>query len=92
MVLAEIGLPPGADVDRASLEAALESGDGSLYRYEVQPDRIVAYLWPSAGGSRFDFKFRIRYGINAQAPSSTLWDYYNPEERVVLKPVQFVVR
>src|SRR5205085_12407896 len=53
MMMAEIGLPPGADVERASLEAALHySGVNS---YEVQPDRVVFYVWPNAGGSQFSF-------------------------------------
>jgi hypothetical protein len=58
MMIAEIGLPPG--VDRESLEGAKQNGiDG----YEVQPDRVVSYLWPSAGGSEFQFVFRLRFGI-----------------------------
>jgi len=92
MMLAEVGLPPGADVDRASLEEAVRSAGVGFYKYEVLPDRIIAYLWPRAGGSRFEFKFRMRYGLRAQAPASSVYDYYNPEERVVVPPTQFVVR
>jgi hypothetical protein len=43
MLLAEVGLPPGADVDRASLVKLLDSW--TISRYELQPDRIVFYLW-----------------------------------------------
>jgi hypothetical protein len=92
MMLAEIGLPPGVDVDRESLERALAAGDAGLYQYDVLPDRIVAYLWPRAGGSRFEFKFKVRYGLNAQTTPSVLYDYYNPEERVVVRPVRFNVQ
>jgi uncharacterized protein YfaS (alpha-2-macroglobulin family) len=90
MMLAEIGLPPGADVDRASLEAAV-AGNYAINRYEVLQDRLVLYLWPSAGGSRFNFKFRARYGIDAQTPASSVYDYYNPEAQFSLKPVRFVM-
>jgi hypothetical protein len=91
MLLAEIGIPPGADVSRESLEKAFE-GDWSLSRYEVLPDRIVVYMWAKAGGSRFNFSFRPRYGINAVTPMSIVYDYYNEESRGVVSPLQFAVR
>lgn len=91
MLLAEIGIPPGADVSRESLEAARES-DWSFSRYDVLPDRIVVYLWAKAGGTKINFKFRPRYAINAQAPSSLLYDYYNPEARAAAKPLKFTVK
>jgi hypothetical protein len=83
MMLAEVGLPPGAEVDRSSLESA-----GS---YEVQPDRVVFYLWPVAGGATFDFRLRLRYRCDALTAPSLLYDYYNPENRAVVAPTRFVV-
>jgi hypothetical protein len=89
MMLAEIGLPPGVDVDRASLDAALESyGSG---RYDVLPDRIVFYLWPKAGGTEFTFSFRPRFRMEANTTPSLLYDYYNPEARSVVMPVKFII-
>jgi uncharacterized protein YfaS (alpha-2-macroglobulin family) len=89
MMIAEIGLPPGAEVDRESLEKAKEDGvDG----YEVQPDRVVLYLWPSAGGIKFQFGFRPRFGMNAMSAPSILYDYYNPEANAVVLPVGFTVQ
>src|SRR6266496_2650068 len=57
MMLAEIGLPPGVDVDRVSLEKAMADSDWSISQYDVLPDRVVIYLWPRAGSINFDFKF-----------------------------------
>jgi uncharacterized protein YfaS (alpha-2-macroglobulin family) len=93
MLLAEIGLPPGAEVDRPSLEAAVRTPGTSLHRFEILPDRVVFYLWP--GGTqtaRFQFKLKPRYGLDAQTAASELYDYYNPEARVVAKPTHFTVR
>jgi len=84
MMLGEVGLPPGAEVDRASLEA----GGGN---YEVQPDRVVFYIWPSAGGSSFSFDFRPRYRMESLSAPSRLYDYYNPEAAAVVAPVKFSV-
>jgi uncharacterized protein YfaS (alpha-2-macroglobulin family) len=92
MMLAEIGLPPGADVDRASLDQAMTESGWDINRYDVLPDRVVVYLWPRAGATRFAFKFRPRYGLKAQSAPSVLYDYYNPEARIELRPTRFVVR
>jgi len=90
MMLGEVGLPPGADVDRESLEHALQ-GNYSVYRYDVLPDRVILYMWPEAGGSVFSFRFRSRFGMSAETAPSLLYDYYNPESSVTLKPSHFVV-
>ena len=92
MLLAEIGLPPGADVDRASLESAMKSSGWTISQYDVLPDRVIVYLWPRAGGIDFDFKFRPRFGMTAKAAPSVVYDYYNPEARAVVAPATFVVR
>ncbi|MBA3241676.1 MAG: carboxypeptidase regulatory-like domain-containing protein, partial [Acidobacteria bacterium] len=77
MLLAEVGLPPGAEVDRASLERTMKESGWSISSYDVLPDRLVVYLWPQGGGTKFDFKFRPRYGLNALNAPSQLYDYYN---------------
>ncbi|MFL6276964.1 MAG: MG2 domain-containing protein [Blastocatellia bacterium] len=92
MMLAEIGLPPGADVDRASLERAMTESNWEVSQYDVLPDRLIVYLWPRAGGTRFAFKFKPRYGLKAQTAPSMLYDYYNPEARATLAPSRFHVR
>lgn len=89
MMLAEVGLPPGAEVDRASMEKA-ESAPG-VFGYEIQPDRVVFYVWPTAGGTAFSFTIRPRYRIEAMAASSVLYDYYNPEANATIAPVRFMV-
>ncbi len=92
MLLGEIGLPPGADVDRASLELAMKTSGWELNQYDVLPDRVVVYLWPRAGGTKFSFKFKLRYGIRAQSAPSALYDYYNPEAHVVVAPTRFIAK
>jgi hypothetical protein len=90
MLLAEVGLPPGADVDRASLGKLLE--DWQISRYELEPDRIVFYLWPwNAEGSKFTFRFTPRYAIHAKTAPASLTDYYNPDLEVTLSPQTFEV-
>jgi hypothetical protein len=92
MMLAEIGLPPGAEVDRESLDRAVNDIGEAIDQYDVLPDRVILYLWPRAGGTKFTFAFKARYGINALTPPSTLYDYYNPEARATVLPTVFSVR
>jgi hypothetical protein len=92
MMLAEVGLPPGADVDRASLERAVKDSGWSIGRYDVLPDRVIFYLWPRAAATRFEFKFRPRFGLAARTAPSLIYDYYNPEARTVVAPTAFIVR
>ncbi|HUF05576.1 MAG TPA: alpha-2-macroglobulin family protein [Aridibacter sp.] len=90
MLLAELGIPPGADVNRESLARAM-SVNWSVSRYDVLPDRVIVYMWAQPGGTKFDFTFRPRYGINAQTPPSVVYDYYNDEARAVVAPLRFSV-
>jgi hypothetical protein len=48
MMPAEIGSPPGAEVDLSSLESLIEDGSLGIEHYEVLPDRVI--LLPAAGG------------------------------------------
>ena len=92
MMLAEIGLPPGAEVDRASLESVIEDGSLGLDHYEILPDRVILYLWPRAGGSSFDFFLSVRTPMFAKSAPSILYDYYNPEALSELVPFRWTVR
>lgn len=93
MVIAEIGLPPGAQVERGSLEQAIRERGYTIDRYDVLPDRVIFYLWPGYGsGTTLSFQFRPRLALKAQSAPSLAYDYYNPEARAVVPPVYFVVR
>jgi Alpha-2-macroglobulin family/Carboxypeptidase regulatory-like domain/MG2 domain/A-macroglobulin TED domain len=101
MLKAEIGLPPGADVDRESIDVIrtvpvwgwMITPDvlraAPVFSYEILPDRVVLYLWPVVGGSKFEFQFRLRYPIDALTAPSVLYDYYNPESTAAVPPVRF---
>jgi hypothetical protein len=92
MMLAEIGLPPGAEVDRSSLETVIEDASLGVDHYEVLPDRVIFYLWPEAGGSSFSFNVSARIPMIAKSAPSILYDYYNPEALSELPPAQWVVK
>jgi hypothetical protein len=90
MMLAEIGLPPGAEVDRDSLDQAMTNSNWEIDQFDVLPDRVIVYLWPRAGGTTFSFAFATRFGINAETAPSILYDYYNPEAQAAVTPTRIV--
>jgi len=92
MMLAEVGLPPGADVDHASLDSAVADSGWDLQSYEVQPDRVVFYLCPDAGRTTFSFSLQARFPMTAQSSESILYDYYNPEARASVPPARFTMK
>ena len=89
MILAEIGLPPGADVDRAGLEKA--RAENRFSSFDVLPDKILIYAAAQSFPLDFSFKFNLRYGIKAQTAPSLVYDYYNEEARTVVAPIEFIV-
>jgi hypothetical protein len=92
MMIAEIGLPPGADVDRRVLDDVVSNSGWTVSHYDVLPDRLVLYLWPNAGGTKLTFAFHPRYGLKARTAPSVLYDYYNPEALVALPPADFNIQ
>lgn len=92
MMIAEIGLPPGAEVDRGTLSGLIDDPATGVDSVEVTPDRLVFYVWPRAADSKFEFIFRPRYPIRAHAAPSLLYDYYNPDARVLLPAERFTVK
>jgi hypothetical protein len=101
MMIASIGLPPGAEADRASLEATL--GFFGVHQYEVLPDRILFYLWPDEWRLErqrpvepkevsFEFNLSVRMPMTAKSGVSVLYDYYNPEARTEVPPFRWIVK
>ena len=91
MMIAEIGLPPGAEVDRGTLASVVEDPSLGVDSFEVAPDHVTFYVWPRAAESKFHFVFRPRFQMKARTAQSVLYDYYNPDERAVLPPEKFTV-
>jgi len=91
MMIAEIGIPPGVDVDREALQKNVSESGWELSSFDVLPDRIVAYVWPRAGGTEFTVTFTPRMAVDAVAAPHSLYDYYNPDASVTAKPDRFLV-
>lgn len=79
-------------MDRESLEAVVGDRSSRVSSYEIQPDRVVLYMWSGAGSAACRFRVRPRFAMTAQSMASTLYDYYNPDAWATRPPLRFVVR
>ena len=79
-------------MDHASLDSAVSNYGWNPQNYEVQPDRVVFYLWPHAGGTALSFTLKVRFWMTAQSSESILYDYYNPQARASVPPVRLIVK
>lgn len=91
MVMVELGLPPGFDLDATPLNEAV--ADGRLQRYETRPRLIVCYLMGLTPGEDRVFTYRLvaRNPVQAEIPRSRVYSYYNPEVEAFSPPVEVVV-
>ena len=79
-------------ITREDFEGLTRDWSLGVRRYELLPDRVVFYLRPHPGGSRFDFRFTPKFGMTAKTQPSVLYDYYNPDARSVVAPTVIAVR
>ena len=91
MMMAELGLPPGFDLDTSALDAIL--GQGKVARYEKTALRLVVYLEPIRPEApvTFGYVLRATAPLEATAPESEAYLYYNREVRTGSAPVHLVV-
>ena len=92
MMMAEMGLPPGFDLDPALLDAVV--GQGVVAKYELRPLRLVVYLEPVKPGAPavFQYGLRARYPLEATAPKSEAYLYYNKAITAEAGPVALEVK
>jgi hypothetical protein len=91
-MIAEFGLPLGADVDRRVLVDVVSNSGWTVSHHDVLPDHLVLYLWPNARATKLTFAFHPRHGLKARTAPSVLYDYYNTEALVTLPPADFNLR
>ncbi len=87
MVVAEVGLAPGAVPVGASLERLVASR--AVSRYEVQADRVVFYLDALDGRSTLDFEVIPRLAAEARVRPGRAYAFYDPD-RLAVSPTSAV--
>lgn len=87
MVVVDLGIPPGFTVDAGDFAELV--GSEKIDRFNLTGRQAIIYLETVGGRQKLEFSYtlRARYPLKAQAPKSTVYEYYNPENRSDAKPV-----
>jgi hypothetical protein len=91
MVMVELGVPPGFDVDRDEFSALVAAG--KVKKFEAAPDRVALYLGEVAAGSTQTFACTLRpkYPLRVTAPPAVAYEYYTPASRSTTDAVELTV-
>ena len=92
MVMAELGLPPGFEVDLTELNGL--KAQGVVQSIEKTAMQLLVYL-PSVPAEKpvvFGYDLVAQYPLEASAPKSETYFYYNKEQRAESGPVEVVVK
>lgn len=90
-VIVQVGRAPGFEPMREDLDALVAAGVAA--RYEVRTDDVTFYLMGLESGETRELSFRMIPGlvVDATAPASTVYAYYEPSLRQVVDAEHFVV-
>jgi hypothetical protein len=91
MLLVDVGLAPGFEVQPESLE--LLKRQKRIEKWEVTPRQLILYLRGLKGGAAMQLpvRLRARFPVRAQTPPSQVYEYYNPANRALSRPYAVIV-
>ncbi|OIO98271.1 MAG: hypothetical protein AUJ92_01690 [Armatimonadetes bacterium CG2_30_59_28] len=92
MVVVDLGIPPGFDVQTGDLAELV--GSKALTKFELTGRQAILYLDRVEPGKpvTFDYRLKAKYPLKAKTPKSTVYEYYAPKVAAVAKPVEMVVK
>ncbi|MBM3240529.1 DUF4159 domain-containing protein [Candidatus Poribacteria bacterium] len=91
MVLVDLGIPPGFEVQTDGLTELVESG--TIKKFNLTSRQIIIYFDKLISKQPVELKYRIRakFPIKAKTRVSRVYEYYNPEVESFAEPVELVV-
>ncbi|NCO32738.1 MAG: hypothetical protein GW893_02550 [Armatimonadetes bacterium] len=92
MVVVDLGIPPGFDVQTGDLAELV--GSKVLTKFELTGRQAILYLDRVEPGKPVTFEYRLKaqYPLKVKTPGSTVYEYYAPKVAAVAKPVEMVVK
>jgi hypothetical protein len=80
--IVDLGVPPGFEVVTEDLDDLIRQSASlatKVRRYELTGKQIILYMENLEYKISFGYRLRAKLPLKAQAPSSVVYDYYNPE-------------
>ncbi len=96
MLIVDLGLPPGFELQRADLDALVRNQ--RIERYQLAGRQLILYLselpLSPSGEPRLELSYRLtpRYPVRAATPPSRVYEYYEPESSGEQRPQAIEVR
>jgi len=92
MVIVTLGIPPGFIVDHGDFAELVSMR--RIEKYDLNPRQVTLYIGDVEPGTKLDFVYHLipKYPIKAKTARSTAYEYYNPDVRTVVEPVEIEVR
>lgn len=91
MVIVDLGIPPGFDVDPAAFEEMKKAG--TIDKYEIPGRQVTLYFGAvRAGTQTFRYTLRPKFPVRATTPPSWCYEYYAPDRRGAANPTRLIVR
>lgn len=86
----DVGIPPGFSVISSELQKMVEQG--TIEKYDVTGRQIIIYIrFLDQEGINIEYGLRAKYPIEAKTTKSSVYDYYNPDLRDEVEPVELEV-
>lgn len=95
MVIVDLGIPPGFDVDAGSFaELVARRGDPQVEKFSLTGRQITLYVGSMRRGKplEFEYSLKAKYPLRAKTPSSTVYEYYTPDRRAEAEPITLEVK
>ncbi|NMC69365.1 MAG: hypothetical protein GYA57_04755 [Myxococcales bacterium] len=91
MVIADLGVPPGFDLDTEDLDALVAAG--TFRRYEPTGRQVILYFDRLVPGPPVVFSYDLiaRNPMRGEAPASAAYLYYDPSVRTSARPIRLEV-
>ncbi len=91
MVILDLGVPPGFSLIPDAFERMKE--DKTIEKFTATGRQITVYVRRMEAGKplKFDYQLKAKFPVKAQAPKSSAYQYYNPDQRIETRPIQIEV-
>ena len=91
MIIVDLGIPPGFQVQSGDLAELV--GSKVIDKYKLTGRQIIVYLekLEPLQVVKFSYRLKAKFPIKAKTPKSTVYEYYNPDNRADAKPIEIEV-
>ena len=91
MIIVDLGIAPGFEVQSADLAALVENK--TISKFNLTGRQIIVYLdhVDQQTPVTFSYTLKAKFPVKVKTPKSTVYEYYNPAVKHDAQPQELVV-